>query len=123
MPKASDPYLKHKGEHVRVFVYEKKFVVDEVANCQNTRAIAYDPSEVPPVMQSRNPASVMAFAAVASDGKVMLSHFIESGLKINTEKYLKILKDVLMPWIRRNCDPFKVMLVQDFAPAHRAKNV
>ena len=45
------------------------------------------------------------------------------GLKINTAEYLKILKDVLMTWIRRNYDPFKVMLVQDFAPAHGAKKV
>ena len=60
---------------------------------------------------------------LASDGKVMPPHFIEAGLKINTAEYLKILKDVLMPWIRRNYDPFKVMLVQDSAPAHGAKKV
>ena len=46
-------HLKHKGGHVRVFVDEKKFVVDEVANKQNTRIIAFNPSEVPPVMQSK----------------------------------------------------------------------
>ena len=28
-----------------------------------------------------------------------------------------------MPWIRRNYDPFRVMLVQDSAPAHGAKKV
>ena len=64
-------HLKQKGGHVRVFVDEKKFVVDEIANKQKTRIIAFNPSEVPPVMQSKNPASVMVFAAVASDGKVM----------------------------------------------------
>ena len=61
-------HLKQKGGHVRVFVNENKFVVDEVANKQNTRIIAFDPSEVPPVMQSKNSASVMVFAAVAGDG-------------------------------------------------------
>ena len=116
-------HLKHKGGHVRVFVDEKKFVVDEVANRQNTRVIAFDPSKVPPVMQSKNPASVMVFAAVASDGKVMPPHFSEAGLKINTAEYLKILKDVLILWIRRNYDPFKVMLVQDSALAHGAKKL
>ena len=113
--------LKHKGGHVPVFVDEKKFVFNEVANKQNTRIIAFDRSEVPPVMQSKNPASVMVFAAVASDGKVMPPHFIEAGLKINTAEYLKILKDFLIPWIGRNYDPFKMMLVQDFAPAHGSK--
>ena len=54
---------------------------------------------------------------------MMPLHFIEAGLKINTAEYLKILKDVLMPWIRRNYDHFKVMLVQDSAPAHGAKKV
>ena len=116
-------HLKHKGGHTRIFVDEKKFIVDEVPNRQNTRVVACDPSEVPPVMQSKNPASVMVFAAVASDGKVMPPHFVEAGLKINTSEYLKILNDVLLPWIRRNYDPTKVMLVQDSAPAHGAKKV
>ena len=76
------------------------------------------------MIQSKNPASVMVFAAVASDGKVMPPHFIEAGLKINTAENLKILKDVLMQWIRRKYDPFKVMLVvQDSEPAHEAKKV
>ena len=95
-------HLKHKAGHVRVYFDEKKLVVDEVPNKQNTRIIAFDPSEVPPVMQSKNPASVMVFAAVASDGNVMPPHFIEAGVKINTADYLKILKDVLMPWIRKS---------------------
>ena len=116
-------HLKYKGGHVRVFADVEKFVFDEVANKQNTLIIAFDPSEVLPVMQSKNPASVMVFAAVASDGKMVPPHFIEAGLKINTAEYLKILKDVLMPWIRRNYDLFKVMLVQDSAPTHGAKKV
>ena len=115
-------HLKHKGGHVCVFVDEKKFVVDEVANPQNTPVIAFGPWEVPSVMQSKNPASVIAFTAVASDN-VMPPHFIEASLKINTAEYLKILKDYLIPWIRRNYDPFKVMLIQDSAPAYGAKNV
>ena len=74
-------------------------------------------------MQSKNFASVMVFAAVARDDKVMPPHFIEAGLKINTAECLIILKDILMPWIRRIYDPFKLMLVQDSAPEHGAKKV
>ena len=48
----------------------------------------------------------MVFAAVVSNGKVMPPYFIKVGLKINTAEYLKILKDFLMPWIRRSYDPF-----------------
>jgi hypothetical protein len=116
-------HLKHKGGEVRVFVDEKKFVVDEVSNRRNARVIAENPSQVPVVMHSKNPASVMVFGAVASDGRVMPPHFIEAGLKINTTEYLKILTEVLMPWIRKHYDPKKVMFVQDSAPAHGSKAV
>lgn len=116
-------HLKHRGGDVRIFVDEKKFVVDEVSNRRNSRCIAKDSSCVPPVMESKFPASVMVFGAVASDGKVMPPHFIEAGLKINTVEYLKILEEVLLPWIKKNYDPMKVMFVQDSAPAHGSKTV
>ena len=116
-------HLKNKGGHVHIFVDEKKFIVGEVANHQNTQVIACYPSEVPPVMQSRNPASVIIFAAVENDGKMIPPHFIKGGLKINTAEYLKIVNDVLLPWIRTNYNGIKVMLVQDSVPAHGAKQV
>ena len=116
-------HLKHKGGSVRIFVDEKKFVVDEVTNHRNSRFIAKDPSCVPPVMWSKHPASIMVFGVVASDGKVMPPHFIDAGLKINTAKYLKILKEFLLPWIKKNYDPIKVMFIQDSAPAHGSKTV
>ena len=50
-------HLKNKGGHIGVFVDKKKFILNKVANCQNTQVIACDPSEAPPVMQSQNPAS------------------------------------------------------------------
>ena len=75
------------------------------------------------MIQSKNPTSVMIFAAVSSDGKAMSPHFIAAGLKINTAEYLNILNDVLLPWIRTNYDSTKIMLVQDSAPAHGAKQV
>ena len=116
-------HLKNKGGHVRIFVNEKKFIMDEVANCQNMRVIACDPSDVCPVRQSKNPAFVMVFTAVASEGRVMPPHFIKAGLKIHTAESLDILNDVLLPWIRRCYDATKVMLVQDSAPVHGAKQV
>ena len=65
----------------------------------------------------------MVFGVVASNGKVMPPHFIDAGLKINTAEYLKILKEVLLPWIKKNYDPMKVMFIQDSAPAHGSKTV
>ena len=72
-------HIKNRGGEVRVFVDEKKFVVDEVANRRNSRVIASNPDDVSPVMNSKNPASVMVFGAVASDGRVMPPHFIPPG--------------------------------------------
>ena len=116
-------HLKHHGGAICIFVDEKKFVVDGASNRRNSRFIAKDSSCVPPVMQSKHPASVMVFGAIASDGKVMPPHFIEVGLKINTAEYLKILEEVLLPWIKKNYDPIKVMFIQDSAPAHGSKTV
>ena len=56
-------HLKNKGGCVRIFIDEKKFIVDEVGNRRNTRVITCNPSEVPPLMNSKNPASVMVFCS------------------------------------------------------------
>ena len=42
----------------------------------------------------------MFFSAVASDARIMPPHFIKAGTKINTSESVKILKEVLMPWIK-----------------------
>ncbi len=92
-------------------------MVDEIANRQNDRVLACDPSTVPPVLQSKNPTSVMVFGAVASDGLVMPPHFIKAGLRIGAKEYLDILENILMPWIHQHYNPQQVMFVQDSAPA------
>ena len=59
-------HLKHLRSDVRAFVDEKTFIVEEVTNRRNSRAVAYRPDDVAPVMKGKNPASVMVFGAVAS---------------------------------------------------------
>ena len=86
-----------------------------MTNSRNSKIIAYNPSDVPPVVQSKHPASELVFVAVASDSKVMPVHFIEAGLRVNTKEYLKILKEVLISWIK-NDDPKKVIFTYDSAP-------
>ena len=103
--------------------YEKKFVVDEVYNYRNTRVIDPDSSWVPSVMQSKHPASVMVFGAVARYVKVIMTRSIEADLKINTAEYMKIPKEALVSWIKKNYDPVKVMCIQDSAPAHVSNTV
>lgn len=111
-------FIKHKAaSKVIIHVDEKKFVVDAEVNQHNSRVIACDPSEVPPVLQSKNPASTMVFGAVASNGLIMDPHFIKAGLRINTQEYINILETVLLPWIDAHFDQDQVVLIQDSAPA------
>ena len=116
--------LKNHGGNVRVFVDEKKFVVDEVANRRNSRVIASNPGDVPSVMKNKNPAYVMVFGAVASDGRVMPPYFIHAGeKKIGAEEHLAILEEMLLPWMTKYYDLKKITLVQDSAPAHASRRV
>ena len=109
--------MKHKGaSKIVVFVDEKKFIVDTVVNRHNARVITIDQSEVPSVFHTKNPASVMVFGAVASDGSVIPPHFIDTGLKVNTVQYIAILKRILLPWMEKRFGLDNVVHVQDSAP-------
>ena len=71
-------------------------IADADVNDRNSRVIAYDPSDVPPVFQIKNPASLIDGAAV-SDVRVMNPHFIAAGLKIGAKEYKNILGTSLLP--------------------------
>ncbi|QQP39333.1 Transposable element tcb2 transposase, partial [Caligus rogercresseyi] len=115
-------HLKHQGaSKVVVFVEEKKFVVDAEINRQNSRVIAFEPFAVPPVLKTKNPASVMVFVAVASNGSIMPPQFVETDLKINTVEYVHILEEVLFPWMDEKFCLDNVVLIQDSAPYHGSK--
>ena len=49
--------------------------MDDVENRQNTR-IAYNPSDAPPLIQSKNQTLVLFLSGAARDVKVMPSHSI-----------------------------------------------
>ena len=76
---------------------EKKFIEDAKVNRRNSRVIAYDPSDVSPVFQMKNPTSLMVYGAAASDRSVINPHFIVAGLKIGTKEYMEILKTSHLP--------------------------
>ena len=94
MPKAS---VKHQVAGNALGVVDKKmFPVDVEVNRRNSCIIAFNPSDVPPVFQTKNPASFGVFGAAASDGSVMNPHFIAGRLKISTKECLDILKASLL---------------------------
>ena len=60
--------------------------------------IATNNRDVPGVMKTKFPATVMVFGVVSGEGHIMLPHIFEVGLKVNTKVYLDVLKSVMIPW-------------------------
>ena len=58
--------------------------------------IARNNRDVPWVMKTKFPATVMVFGVVSSEGHIMLPHIFEVGLKVNTKVYLDVLKSVVI---------------------------
>ena len=68
--------------------------------------IAMNNRNVPRVIKTKFPATVMVFGVVSSEGHIMPPHIFEVGLKVNTKVHLDVLKSVWQ---------------QDSAPAHKSK--
>jgi transposase len=117
-----------RGAQITLFSDEKVFTIDQASSSRSDRYISQLPvPEVPDnikhVSKTKHPASVMVFGLVSSDGKKMPLVFIPNGIKINTEEYIRILKDHVKPWIEANYDlqNTKIVFQQDGAPAHTSK--
>ena len=52
---------------------------------------------VPRVMKTKFPATVMIFGVVSSEGHIMQPQIFEVGLKVNTNVYLDVLKSGVIP--------------------------
>ena len=60
--------------------------------------IAMNNRDVPRVMKTKFPATVMVFGVVSSEGHIMPPHIFEVSLKVNTKVYPDVLKSVVIPW-------------------------
>lgn len=115
------------GQLIIFFTDEKVFTIDSTSNSRHDRYISKErpdnvPDNVKYTFRSKHPASVMVFGLVASDGKKMPPVFIQSGMRINAEMYLEILRNHVKPWIEANYPPgTRYVFQQDGAPAHTAK--
>ena len=65
---------------------------------QNHRWIATNNRDMPRVMKTKFPATVMVFGVVSSEGHIMPPHIFKVSLKVNTKVYLDVLKSVVIPW-------------------------
>ena len=77
------------------FSNEKNFYQDQAHNRQNHRWIAMCPNDVPRVMKTKFPNTVIVFGVISSDGDVMPPHIFETGLRVDTEIYLQLMDTVV----------------------------
>ena len=62
--------------------------------------IATNNRDVPSMMKTKFPGTVMVFGVVSSEGHIMPPHIFEVGLKVNTKVYLDVLKSVVDPLLQ-----------------------
>ena len=70
------------------FSDEKNFSQDQKVNSRNNRWLCDDPSDVPIVMKTKFPATVMVLGVVSNKGDVMPPYIFEAGLRVNTDVYI-----------------------------------
>ena len=77
--------------------------------------------DVPRVIKTKFPATVIVFCVVSSEGHIMPPHIFEVGLKVNTKVYLDVLKSVVIPWCNQVAGGRPWVWQQDLEPAHKSK--
>ena len=77
--------------------------------------------DMPRVMKTKFPATVMVFGVVSSEGHIMPPYIFEVGLKVNTKVYLDVLKSVVIPWCNQVAGGRPWVWQQDSSSAHMSK--
>ena len=83
--------------------------------------IATNNRDMPRVMKTKFPSTVMVFGVVSSEGHIMPHHIFEVSLKVNTKVYLDVLKTVVIPWCNQVVGGRPWVWQQGSAPAHKSK--
>lgn len=91
-------------------------------NRQNDRLICQNASDVPAVVHTKFPASVMVLGVVSSEGDVVAPHFFNEGLRVIADSYI-VLQTVAKPWMEEVIAGKEYMFQQDSAPAHKARKM
>ena len=77
--------------------------------------------DVPRVMKTKFPATVMVFGVVSSEDHIIPPHTFEVSLKFNTKVYLDVMKSMVISWCNQVADGRPWVWQQDSAPAHKSK--
>ena len=83
--------------------------------------IATNNRDLPRLMKTKFPATVMVFGVVSSKGHIMPPHIFEVGLKVNTKVYLDVLKSVVILWCNQVASGRPLVWKQDLTPSHKSK--
>ena len=74
-------------------------------------------------LQRQKPASVMVWGGVTATGLKTSLVFIDEGVKINKDTYLKLMKENLLPWTKLTFGEGGITHQQDGAASHTANFV
>ena len=105
------------------FSDKKNFCQDQVVNSENNCWLAVCSKDVPKIMQTKFPATVMVFGVVSSEGHVMPLYIFPKGLMVNTVEYLKVLEMHLLLWICKVAAGRPYVQQQDSAPCHTSRKM
>ena len=83
--------------------------------------IAMNNRDMPRVMKTKFPATVMVFGVVLSEDHIMPPHIFKVGLKVNTKVYLDVLKSIVIPRCNQVAGGRSWAWQQDSVPAHKSK--
>ena len=76
---------------------------------------------VPRVVKTKFPATVMVFDVISSEGHIMPPHIFEVSLEVNTKVYLDVLKSVVIPWCNQVASDIPWVWQQGSVPAPKSK--
>ena len=78
--------------------------------------------EVPLVMKTKYPATVIVLGVVSNKGDIMTSHSFKQGLRVNSDAYLDVLQNAVVPWMKQVANGRYFTFQEDGAPAQRQKS-
>lgn len=102
------------------FSDEKNFCQKQKLNRSNDRWLARSPFLVPKITRAKYQLHVMVFTVISNNVHVMPPHFYEDGLQLNVDCYIKMMKTVAIPWMKRIARGRLFVFQQDRAPCNTA---
>ena len=94
--------LKHckELEMLLFFSDQKNFFQDQIYNKQNYCWIAIRSQDVPMVMKTMFPVTVIVFGIMLSERYVMSPYVFETSLRVNTQIYMEVMETTRLPWMK-----------------------